>query len=661
MGNGFSVFCNQIDVEPKIIKIFPKKVKFNPNTHDQCVQYAEPLNNEHDGDVNDNESDTINDDRWRNDVKDRIKSFYYDDYLDKYNDDECRNKEKRQNELQYGGDLSVKQSDTTSDNKDTSEGITQEETNHHNQSIYTDKEICENKININEENLHLRIYTSRYNIPNCLKSIGFNLNIPPETHVFQAPNISLQSMNSTSSTVSIVQNSEQSAEELTSQPNKMNSSSCLPTPTDKFQLNSLENIQMSDLYDKHSYPAEQVQNCTDQLKFDKGVQCQICCKQPIQLQQSSKTNQQSEEDKSNNSEKLSGNENSYGVEVNGDKIKKPSRKIPILSVNSVEIIDSTDYDSPTYSETTLYDENVFSLNDSQCDQSFDLINKEMSCNEVAKQEDKIQQTEKPTTTNHVTERCGRTNQIRLIDTDVQFEYENEDTTSITTQDVTSQSEGPKSIDITKEGNICTPTVQEKLLNCSIINEIESTQSLNIDRESTKSFESYLSDHSLTHCISQYERQIKVDDGIEEKEAEDTHYPDRSITTDSEYLIQTNDHETFQSTRPTYVQVVDRLGYCLNGRLEAFNINDTDYIQILAPINYLPKDLTRIKLYNLLKQSEVEDKLEKSCKADISVSHENLLDKLINHTPADNKNQVISTARSEIGDHIQLYPKSEVNS
>ncbi|VDQ05296.1 unnamed protein product [Trichobilharzia regenti] len=89
MGNGFSVFCNQIDVEPKIIKIFPKKVKFNPNRHDQCVQYAEPLNNERDGDVNDNESDIINDDRWRNDVKDRIKGFYYDeDYLDKFNDDE---------------------------------------------------------------------------------------------------------------------------------------------------------------------------------------------------------------------------------------------------------------------------------------------------------------------------------------------------------------------------------------------------------------------------------------------------------------------------------------------------------------------------------------------------------------------------------------------
>ncbi|VDQ10433.1 unnamed protein product [Trichobilharzia regenti] len=471
-------------------------------------------------------------------------------------------------------------------------------------------------------------------------------------------------MNSISTDLTI-QNAKQLVEELTSRPNKMNSSSCLQTATDKFQLNSLENIQMSDLYDKYSYSDEQFQNCTNQMKFDKGVQCHLCCKQSIQLQQSSKTNQQSEEeegeDKLNNSEKLSGNENSYGVEVNGDKIKKPSHKIPILSVNSIEIIDSTYYDSPTYSETTLYDENAFSLNDSQCGQSFDLIQKEMSYNAVVKQGDTIEQSEKTMTTNHVTETCGRTNQIRLIDTDVQFEYENEDTTSITTQDVTSQSEGPNNIDITKEGNICTPTVQEKLLKCSIINEIESTQSLNIDKESTKSFKSYLSDHSSTQCISQYEKQIKDDNEIEEKEVEDTHYPDKSITTDSEYLIQSNDQETIQSTRPTYVRVVDRLGYCLNGRLEAFNTNDNDYIQILAPVNYLPKDLTRIKLYNLLQQGEVEEKLGKICQSDISVPHENLLDKLINQTYVDNKNQVISTARSEIGDHIQLYPKSEVNS
>ncbi|CAH8586396.1 unnamed protein product [Heterobilharzia americana] len=591
MGNGRSSFFTQNDIKEQILKKTPKRVKFK---QDQITQSPEHGRHEHEGMDSD-----VNDEQWRNEIvlnidENQITGFYLDeDVLDKHKDDECYKEDIRQifispqqHEPEAIVDLNVKICETTPDQN--VDGLfKQQETNHQNLSFddsqpYHKVKTDSGDTNISSPQSDLNSSTTELtDTPQFLKpSECLNLH---QTYPFLSVHKCLLS-----SSTEVISSKPVTENQFTA--NTLISPSILQTPANKSQSNPRSIIKMSDVHDKYLYSKvitllDNVQNNSNAFQRDESVQCGICCKNSIEILEPSKILHHSEEDKPDSSE-IYKNKNSCGV--NGlavkkwhkyDKVMKLSHKIPILSVNSKEIIDFTEDDTTICSETTLCEENSPSLNYSLSSWSMKDRSKEKPCTEVS-DSDIILQVE-----NQTIRRCDRTNQIKPNDTTLKMEYQDDNV--FAPQDVISRSEEPDSIDITKEGHICTPTVTEKI-HCPITNQVESTYSpstCEIEKESVSLPELGLLEQNLAKSNGQEKTKA------EEKGEETSHYP-KTLTMDTGCFKQYNLSEMnditqkFNPNRPQYVQLVGSLAYCLDRQPEKLDTGDAGYLNILKPLAYV---------------------------------------------------------------------------
>ncbi|CAH8634402.1 unnamed protein product [Schistosoma rodhaini] len=547
MGSGSSILSPGINIHGKITKRLFENSKLIPY---QSCQSSKQFTCNPEGNIND-----INDGKSVHSIDQtitnyKVESFYYDeDYLDKIEDDDneediINNKTQsfklEQNKLKVDNTVEGEEHYNTLNNNDNL--YEHKEETDHNPFLQPDKQCYESlKDNISENSIRTIL-----NDLNTSCTIEYLKSLEYPKLLQNDLSLSITSMNSLCTQTTSNNNGQRNdKQKFQIQPNTTyigNSVDCLTSSMDKSEIDSILVIQSSNINNKQLKSnftplIDNVQSYLNLLKHNMYVQCNMNSEHVDKL--CYQENVVDDLDKSFNI-KLNGskwetikNENQY------DDVMKLSKQIPIVSMNSCQIMDCTKPNTTSCSEIDHDNEEYLSLNDYQFDQ---IYHEKFQLKSNYDPFGLDEEYNKPDSINH----------RNLVD--ISLPNNNEYEIQSVTHELNSQSEEPISVDICKEGYIYTPIVIEKI-DSSTMNTIETIHSVQTDKKCIKTTESYLTEQVLMR---------KDTDEIEMNE-------DNNVLDNYEKSILVNNEHSNQSTitkiinectvefhRPIYVQVVNSL-------------------------------------------------------------------------------------------------------
>ncbi|CAI2732329.1 unnamed protein product [Schistosoma spindalis] len=563
MGNGSSIPSTGINIHGKITKKLFENGK--SKLHQSCQSSKQFTCNSEDN------SNGINDKKWVYSIDQTIKSyqvesFYYDeDYLDKVDDDdneehitdnETESFKLEQNKLNVNNTVEREEPYDTLNNNDNS--CKYKEATDYKLFLQCDKQFHESLKDNMSENSNKTILSDLNN--GC--TIGYFKSLEYPNLLQNDSSLSIISINSLN-TKSISNNNaqindKQKCQEQHNTTNIQNSISCLTSPIDQFEIDSILVIQSSNINNNSQSQSnfipliDNVQSYSNPLKHNVYVQCNMNCEHLNKLQ-----HQENEIDYLDKSLSVKF-EVSKGITMKNkdkyDEIMKLSEKIPIISMSNRKMIDFTKHDTTTCSEIN-HDKEYLSLNYFQFDQT--------SCEKFQLQSghdpfdlDKTKQTD----FNEEYNRHDQINHRNLMDT---FSQNNDEYEIMSVNhELNCQSEGPISIDINKDRYIYTPILMEKL-DSPTINTTDVIQSIQTVK-CMKATKSYCIGQVLIKDTSEMEMNKKYignKDMIEKDNILDNYK--KSMLIDNEPSNQSTVTKTISECttkfhRPIYVQVVNSL-------------------------------------------------------------------------------------------------------
>ncbi|CAH8612528.1 unnamed protein product [Schistosoma bovis] len=562
MGNGSSIPSTGINIHSKITKKLFETGK--SKLHQSCQSFKQFTRNSEDN------SNDINDEKWVHSIDQTIKSyqvesFYYDeDYLDKVEDDDNEehiiNNERQsfkleQNKLKVNNTVEGEEPYDTLNNNDNS--YEYKEANDYKLFLQCDKQFDESlKDNMSE---------------NSNKTILSDLNNSCTIEYFKTleyPNI-LQNDSSLSTTsidslhTKSISNNKQKFQEQHNTTNIQDSISCLTSPIDKFEIDSVQMIQSSNINNGQSQSnftplIDNVQSYLNPLKHNVYVQCNMNCEHLNKLQ-----HQENEVNDIDKGLSVKFEVSKWRTMKNKNKyyeIIKLSEKIPIISMNNSKMIDFTKHDRTTCSEINHDKEEYLSLNNVQFDQT-NYEKSQLQSGHNPFDLDKTKHIYREIDFHEEYNRHDQINHRNLMDTPLQ----NNDEYEIISfnHELNYQSEGPISIDINKDGYIYTPIVMEKL-DSSTINATDIIQSIQTVKKCMKTTKSYFIGQVLIKDTSEIEMNkeyIGNKDMIEEDNILDNYKKlmlvDNELSNQST-MTKTIGECTTEFHRPIYVHVVNSL-------------------------------------------------------------------------------------------------------